>query len=220
MTKTTDVELAGRPFTLLADCGIFCQASSMLFVADTHFGKEATFRRHGIPVPTGTTDVTLEKISSMLAHTRSQRLCILGDMFHARSSLSKDVCQSLERFFVAHPNVSILLVRGNHDKHVGRFPVDWPVDIIEPGTNVAEIVLNHHPIESPDDDVLRLCGHLHPAIRMASKSEHVGKLPCFWYSRGQLVLPAIGEFTGTHAIRLSRGDRAWITTQQEIFSVC
>ncbi len=217
MPQAIDVELDGHSFQLLADCGLYRPSQSMLFVADTHFGKEATFRRHGIPVPSGSTDATLEKIARMLNQTIARRLCILGDMFHERSSLSNGVRQSLENFFADQCDVEFILVRGNHDISVGRLPKDWPIQIVEPGMIIDKVAIGHHPIEVPPGDIY-LCGHIHPAIRVSSRTEHFGKLPCFWYSRGQLVLPAIGEFTGTHVVKLAVGDRAWITTQGEIFS--
>jgi len=217
MPKIIQVELAGQPFQLFAECGLYRPTPSMLFVADTHFGKEATFRRHGLPVPAGTTDATLEKISCMLFRTRTQRLCILGDMFHARSSLSDNVCQSLENFFAAHCDVKIMLIRGNHDASVGKLPKHWPIEIVDPGVIIEKVALGHHPTAVPEGGDIYLCGHVHPAIRVSSRTERLGKLPCFWYSRGQLVLPAIGDFTGTHAVTLSVGDKAWITTQNEIY---
>lgn len=218
MPKVIDVELAGLPFQLFAERGLYWPTQSILFVADTHFGKEATFRRHGIPVPAGTTDATLERISGMLKQTSAKRLCILGDMFHARSSLSAGVCQSLENFFVNHSDIDIMLVRGNHDASVGKLPSDWPIETVEPGMIIGKVAMGHHPSGMPTGGEIYLCGHIHPAIRVSSRIERLGKLPCFWYAQGQLVLPAIGEFTGTHVVTLAMGDQAWITSQGEIFN--
>ncbi len=218
MPRTIEVDLAGQCFHLFAESGLFWPLQSMLFIADTHFGKEATFRRHGIPVPAGTTKATLARITFMLNQTGAQRLCILGDMFHAKSSLSKDVCQSLEKFLVDHCGIKITLVRGNHDSSVGQLPKDWQVETVDPGLIIGKVGLGHHPGELPEGADIYLCGHIHPAIHVSSRSESLGKLPCFWYSRGQLVLPAIGEFTGTHIVKLAVGDKAWVTSDGEIYS--
>ncbi len=188
----------------------------MLFVADTHFGKEATFRSSGIPVPIGSTASTLAKIASMLRRTRALRFCILGDMFHARSSLSSDVCESLEQFFAEFESVEMSLIQGNHDMRVGPLPHRWPIETLEPSTMIEKVALGHHPAEMPAGADLYLCGHVHPAIQVSLRTERLGKIPCFWHSRGQLVLPAIGEFTGTHIVTLAEGHNAWITAENEI----
>jgi uncharacterized protein len=218
VTDVIDTELAGHRFQLFADCGLFWPAQSLLFVADTHFGKEATFRRGGIPVPSGTTDATLNKIAQLLRRTGAKRFCILGDMLHARSSIATDVRKSLEKFFSEFSDREMTLVRGNHDVRVGALPSSWPIEVINPGKLIENVALGHHPGELPDNSQLYLCGHIHPAIRVSSKTERLSKLPCFWYSQGQLVLPAIGEFTGTHLVKLSAGDRAWIVAEQQIYA--
>jgi metallophosphoesterase superfamily enzyme len=56
---------------------------------------------------------------------------------------------------------------------------------------------------------------VHPAIRIGPPSDRV-KLPCFWLSNRQLVLPAIGEFTGTHTIRMRDHDRVWMIADDDL----
>lgn len=218
MPDSIDIQLAGFSFQLLADCGLFWPDQSTLFVADTHFGKGASFRRSGISVPTGTTDATLAKISKMLRRTRATRFCILGDMFHAKSSIATDVRKSLENFFLEFSSVKMTLVRGNHDARVGTLPHAWPLEVLDPGEMIEAVALGHHPVDDlPVGARAYLCGHIHPAIRVSSKMERLGKLPCFWHSRGQLVLPAIGEFTGTHVVSLAPDDNAWIVAENQIY---
>lgn len=207
-----DIEIHGHEFILLAGCGLYWPAERTLFIADPHFGKEATFRRHGIGVPVGSTDGTLATIGEMLDATAAIRVIILGDMFHARSSLSTEVCRSIESFLEVYETVEFLLVRGNHDEHVGALPPEWPIETVSPGSTLGRITLTHHPSDVPEASDLVLCGHIHPAIRVHG----VGKLPCFWLCKGCLVLPAIGEFTGTHVITAADGDRVWIVADDEV----
>tara|TARA_R110002073_G_scaffold96661_2_gene223108 strand:+ start:995 stop:1690 length:696 start_codon:yes stop_codon:yes gene_type:complete len=210
MKQIMDVEVAGIALQLCADRAVFWPEQRALFVADTHFGKAATFRRHGIPVPSGSTAGTLHKIDSLLQSTNATRLIILGDMFHARSSLSPKVCELLEAFFAKHDEIDFTLVRGNHDTQVGRLPSSWPIEVVEPGARMGTVALGHHPVPVPGDASLLLCGHLHPAVRFAVGGEDFGKLSCFWLSERCFVLPAIGGFTGTHVIRPQRGDQTWL----------
>lgn len=218
MPNCIEIELAGHQFQLLADRGMYWPARGTLFIADTHFGKEATFRRHGIPVPAGSTDGTLNRIRRLLEQTQATQLCILGDMFHARNSLSADVRDSLDAFFAAFSKLSVLLVRGNHDSRLGPLPTNWPVEIVNPGVRINDVVLGHHPETVPENAKLYLCGHLHPAIQVSCGKEQLGRLPCFWHSAGCLILPAFGQFTGTQLVHPRSADTTWVVTGEEIFA--
>ncbi|MDA8744349.1 ligase-associated DNA damage response endonuclease PdeM [Rubripirellula amarantea] len=216
MPSSINVQLAHHQFKLLADRGMYWPDQQTLFVSDTHFGKAATFRRHGIPVPVGSTEGTLAMIAGMLTQTQASRLTILGDMFHARSSLSHDVTRSLESFMDRFADVGITLVRGNHDARVGDLPSSWPIEIVEPGITIEGVSLGHVPGPVPPGADLFLCGHIHPAVRLVINRESFGKHSCFWHSAGCMVLPAIGQFTGTHVVELAKGDQAWIVSEGEI----
>lgn len=201
---------------LLADRGVYLPDQQLLMIADTHFGKEATFRYHGIPVPSGSTNGTLRSVGRMLTMTGANRLIILGDMFHAKSSLSRDVVENLETFFTEQRGVRITLVRGNHDVHVGPLPESWPIEVVPPGTRMDPFSVGHHPSPPAPGSGLLFCGHVHPAIRLHGAGERLGKLPCFWWSKGCMILPAIGEFTGTHSVRPTGADRVWVVADHEV----
>ena len=121
----------------------------------------------------------------------------------------------MDVFFERHPGLSLRLVRGNHDRHVGTLPGAWPIEVVG-DYQLGPIALSHHPGILPEGAELLLCGHLHPAIRLAAAKEQIGKLPCFWLSGGRLVLPAVGEFTGTHVIRPAPGDRVWLLVDGQV----
>ena len=116
---TQRIQLEERELWLLADRGVYWPMQDTLFVADLHLGKEASFRRGGIPLPVGGTDETLARITKMLAATGAGHLVVLGDLFHTKTSLSNEVCNSVEQFFQQHKGLLTTLVPGNHDAHVG-----------------------------------------------------------------------------------------------------
>ncbi|NND95931.1 MAG: ligase-associated DNA damage response endonuclease PdeM [Pirellulaceae bacterium] len=216
MSPFIETMLGGTEWMLLGDRGVYWHKHRALFIADPHFGKTATFRRHGLPVPRGSTDGTLARISRMLRRTEATRMVILGDMFHARSSLSSDVRHSLDQFFATHHNVECQLVRGNHDLRLGPLPSQWSLEVFESQLVIDRVLLSHHPSAVPADMDLMLCGHLHPSIRLDSATDRLGKLPCFWLRDNCLVLPAIGQFTGTHVVGPRSGDRVWPVVDDEL----
>ena len=213
------VSIEGIEVLLLAKRGLYWPEHKTLFIADTHFGKEATFRSAGIAAPRGSTVGTLSTISEMVRETQSTRLILLGDMFHAKSSISDDIRSSLDTFFGEHSELRFSLVLGNHDRHIRKLPSHWPIEIVATGTQLGRISMSHHPQEPVQGSDLHLCGHLHPAYRLSSRFDSVGKLPCFWLSNRQLVLPAIGEFTGTQVISPTKSDRSWVIADGQVVEV-
>jgi len=222
------VTLNDREFMLLAPGGVYDITTETLLVADTHFGKDATFRHYSIPVPTGSNASTIRKIQSMISMHKVSRLIILGDMFHDRTSLSRETRDQLDPFFAEHQTIATFLVPGNHDTGISDLPKNWNIHVIEAGPYLDGITLSHYPItteipgpsipqnnDSSDHIHTNLCGHLHPAIRIGSAIDQV-KLPCFLLRDGNLILPAIGEFTGTHTIEPKRSDRIWVVAEDEI----
>jgi DNA ligase-associated metallophosphoesterase len=189
----------------------------MVLVADLHLGKEATFRHHGIAVPDGGSAKTLRRLSRVLADHEAQRLTILGDLFHAKSSLSQPVIELFSGFLAQHDAVEVTLVRGNHDIHTGRLPAAWKLVVIDPPVTIDGVVMTHFPQPSSTDDQLCLSGHLHPAVRLPGDLALEGKFPCFWLaSNGCLTLPAFGEFVGTARIDPQPGDRVWLTIDETV----
>lgn len=219
MPSSIPVSIEATNFLLLSKRGLFWPEQKSLFIADTHFGKEATFRRLGIPVPRGSTIGTLATITEMVAECGATRLILLGDMFHARSSLSKDVRDSLDEFFTRHSELRFTLVLGNHDRYIRKLPSQWSIEIVDSGFQIERVAISHFPMLCRAECDLVLCGHIHPAFRLQSKTESLGKLPCFWLSQRQLVLPAIGEFTGTHVVNPLRTDRTWVIAENQIIEV-
>jgi uncharacterized protein len=79
------VRLAGEDVMLLPERALYWPRAASLVAADFHWGKGATFRAAGIPVPTGTTGDDLRRLDGALQRTCARRLIILGDLFHARA---------------------------------------------------------------------------------------------------------------------------------------
>lgn len=208
-------------FRLLAGRGIYWPEQRMLLVSDLHLGKEATFRASGLAVPRGSTDATLDAIREMIAETDADRLVILGDLFHARSSLADDVRHSFTRFLRQHDHVEVTLVMGNHDVATGPLSNEWRMRVVEPPWEIGAVTLEHFPGPPAGDSQLCLAGHLHPAVRLGDSMSSTGKLPCFYFdaARSCLILPAIGQFTGTAAVQPVGNDRVWVMADGEIIEI-
>ncbi|HKB54669.1 MAG TPA: ligase-associated DNA damage response endonuclease PdeM [Ramlibacter sp.] len=188
-------------------------AQRTLLVADAHFGKAVSFRRLGVPVPSGTTTETLETLSAALADTHAQHLVLLGDFLHSRRAHAAGTLAALRRWRSEHAGLAMTLVRGNHDQGAGDPPPDLNIAAVDEPLALGAFALCHAP--EPVAGRYVLAGHWHPCISVSGRAFERLRLPCFWFGddSGALpqqavgVLPAFGSFTGMHRIEPRAGDR-------------
>ncbi len=178
-----------------------------LLVADTHFGKDAAFRRAGIPIPVDTMEDDLARLGSLVEATGAERVLVLGDFFHARPSPGEPFAAALGDWLAARPGVEVCAVPGNHDHHGGVGTLPGLVRWLPGGLKEAPFVFRHEPEPHPDGYVL--AGHLHPVMRLSSATRDRLRLPVLWLSGDVGVLPAFGGFTGGATIAPGPGDQVW-----------
>lgn len=196
------VHTHGLDLVLLPGRALWWPRAQMLFVADLHFGKASTFRRAGMPVPGGTTQDNLQRLSALLSETQARRLVFLGDLLHARSGADAALWSALAQWRDLYADTALTLVRGNHDWHAGDPPASLGIALVdEPWQPVADTALFgcHHPHNVPG--ALALAGHLHPTAQLYGSGRDRLRVPCFVLQDDQLVLPAFGAFTGTAPTR-------------------
>ena len=207
------IDLAGADVVLHPSGAALLTSHSALLVADAHFGKAVSFRKLGVPVPSGTTSETLAGLSKALADTRATRLVFLGDFLHSRRSHAAGTLDAITNWRAAHAGLEITLVRGNHDDRAGDPPQHLDIRVVDEPLRLGGFALCHHP--DPVAGAYVLAGHWHPCISVSGRAFERLRLPCFWLGddSGALpqqavgVLPAFGSFTGMHRIEPRAGDR-------------
>jgi uncharacterized protein len=203
------------PAELLAGRALLLPAARALVVADVHFGKAATFRARGVPVPQGTTTDNLQRLERLLASTAATSLVFLGDLFHAREAHARDTLAALRAWRARHPQIDMVLVEGNHDRHAGAPPLNLDLRVEQEPWLFAGLALCHHPQHVPGHHVL--AGHLHPCVRLHGGANDSVRLPCFWVRPSMTLLPAFGEFTGGAPIVREPGDRVVALADDRLF---
>jgi DNA ligase-associated metallophosphoesterase len=184
------LEIRGETLTLLPERCAFWHRESMLLVADPHWGKAATFRAGGIPVPSGTTREAIARLESAVTRINPQRIAFLGDLLHAAEGRNESLFSALAEWRQTRAEVSITLVRGNHDRRAGDPPASLDFDCVDAPHAIAPFVLAHYPADDPNGYVLS--GHVHPGVWIP----YAGKVPCFSFGKSCGILPAFGDFTG------------------------
>lgn len=202
------IRFAGEDLVLLAERAVLWPARSSLLLSDVHFGKSATFRAHGIPVPEGESQTDLDRISRLVERCHAEHLVIVGDFYHSGIPLSPSLYDALASFRDSL-NAEIILVRGNHDQAQHKLlpmidRLHWP-----------PFELVHDPAEAIAEQPT-IAGHLHPLCRIGRIGRE-SRLPCFLQTGNLLILPAFGTFTAGHIIKAQAGQTLYPITKQTVY---
>jgi uncharacterized protein len=207
------------PVWLLPDKAVFLPEFSALLVADVHIGKAATFRSLGVPVPGGTTDENLRRLSLLLNQTQASSLYILGDLFHGTNANLTPILDAVKAWRESHSAARIVLIDGNHDdqakvccSNIGIEEFRAPLALGSGAGLPSQLLLRHEPLPAVTGlpATFSFVGHWHPVQRISSRSDAL-RLPCFWLQANQLILPAFGEFTGGHPIDFQQTNSVFVT---------
>ncbi|MBC8118495.1 MAG: ligase-associated DNA damage response endonuclease PdeM [Burkholderiaceae bacterium] len=221
MSKSAlQITLGGSAFTLLAARAAYWPARRWLVVADVHFGKAATFRALGVPVPHGTTSETLARLTWLIEQFQPTTIVFLGDLFHAREAHATGTLATLNEWRERYASIDLVLVEGNHDRSAGAAPPGLRIHTESDPWRVDTFAFCHYPrfVES----TFALAGHLHPAVRVHGRADDSVRLPCFWIrggAPGLMVLPAFGGFTGGATIDREEGDRVIAVAEDRVVEV-
>jgi uncharacterized protein len=216
----------GSSLHLLAERAVFVPEHSTLLVADAHIGKAATFRRLGVPVPGGTTEGTLARLTQALARTGARQVVFLGDLLHSAHAHASTTMAAFERWRQTHANIELVLILGNHDQKTGVVASKFGVRVEQEDWRLGDLALRHHPLPEAGAGavplaagVYALAGHVHPAVLVGAGRRERLRLPCFHFGAQRGVLPAFGEFTGMHVVRSAPGERVFAVVEDEVREV-
>ena len=192
---------------LLPERALWWPAARTLFVADLHMGKAASYRALGQPVPGGTTQENLSRLTDLIAQHAPERIVFLGDFLHAAAARTPAVLAALADWRRRHASIAMTLVRGNHDSRAGDPPEALAIAVVDEPHALGPFACCHHPQTHATRFVL--AGHVHPACRLSGPGRDSLRLPCFVVEARQLVLPAFGEFTGGWRVEAEPGRRLY-----------
>jgi len=227
------ITLGGQSLFLLSQRAVYWSERKVLFVADLHLGKDATFRQAGLAVPAVSSRDSLNRLQKLVEAYDPSECIILGDLIHAADSLNERVQGEVSEFFGRVSGCRWRLIKGNHDRHTKKWPADWPLLIESEGAIMEPFRLLHFPefpADARDSRIGRegislkqgeyfLAGHIHPAWRGSASLLVREKLACYWLTPRGLILPAFGTFTGTKVIDRTPQDRVFAIADTQVIEV-
>ncbi|WP_431162961.1 ligase-associated DNA damage response endonuclease PdeM [Flagellimonas beolgyonensis] len=207
-----NLTIKDQTFQLHSLGGLFWQEKSLLLISDVHLGKVSHFRKFGAAVPRKAVHKNFVLLDMLVSDFQPFQICFLGDLFH--SSLNKE--WELFENWVAKTPSEIILVAGNHDIIAPEKFQQLHIPIF-PELVIDGFLLTHHPEER--EDHFTFCGHIHPAVKLQGFGRQQLKLPCFFKSNNQMILPAFGQFTGTHALTPTQEDEVFVIVEDSVVKV-
>ena len=198
------LDIHGQRFQMHPSGALFWENESLLMMSDVHLGKISHFRKYGAAVPQHALLKNFETMDSAIAQFDPKHVVFMGDLFH--SSLNKE--WGLFEEWVGQKKMQLTLVEGNHDiiSHVKYEALGIKVT---PEFSLGNFFMTHHPEER--EGQFNFSGHLHPAVRLTGLGRQSVRLRCFYKSSVQMILPAMGEFTGSHTMA--------VTKECEVFAI-
>jgi DNA ligase-associated metallophosphoesterase len=209
---TLEIDINSRAFVLHCSGAVYWVEKHMLLISDVHLGKISHFRKHGSALPGGAMFKNFVKLDAAVQYFEPESICFLGDLFH--SSINNE--WHLFSEWVQKTQLPIVLVAGNHDIINPQKYHDLSIIIVSEWV-LDGFLLTHHPEER--EDLFTLSGHIHPAVLLEGMGRQFLKLPCFFRSPQQMILPAFGEFTGTYVMEPQEDDTVYVVTKEDVVLV-
>lgn len=205
-----EITLKGEQLTLLPERALLWPAQKTLIVADLHWGKSGHFRKHGIAIPANTQQQDEIRLAKIIREHGVERLVVAGDMFHSKQNKEVDIFSHWRN---NHRSLHIDLITGNHDILPKEKYGAWDMSQHEE-LHLGPFVVMH---DIPEDcDTFCIHGHVHPAVKLHGKGNQTIKLCCFAEDEHRFILPAFGQFTGTHSLHIPDYEHIYVIVEDKV----
>lgn len=216
-TSHCAVQWSAETLHLLPENALWWPATQTLFIADLHLGKAASYRKLGQPVPAGSTQNNLQRLTQLIERHAPRHIVFLGDFLHAAAGRTPAVLLAMRVWRAQHAAMRMTLVRGNHDSHAGDPPIELGIVVVDEPWLIGPFAACHHPQIHATHFVL--AGHSHPVVRLNGKGRDSLRLPCFVKDERDAILPAFGAFTGGHPVDGQAGRRLYAVGAGRVWAI-
>lgn len=211
--KEAEIMLGNETFIAGTHRCLFHEPTKTLIVSDCHFGKVAHFRKNNIPLPqiAATADyLFLEQIITL----KQPHVCVfLGDLFHSSSNQEWNWFQLLIK---KYPLIEFILIEGNHDILPQEYYEKAGLLVKPEMELLPHIFLTHEPTNY--ENTFNICGHVHPGFSISGKGRQHLHLPCYYFNKNRLYMPAFGRLNGcVNMEKIDPGGKAWMFTENKIY---
>jgi len=213
--STTHTTIRNEELVLCSEKAIFWPKEKALIISDAHLGKADHFRKSGIAVPQGVNQSNILRIKNLIVELNPERVIFLGDLFHSTLNAAWLTFETLINSFA---DIRFELVKGNHDILPNALYENSILKIYEEALVIPPFLLTHIPLEEKSE-LYNLAGHLHPGITLKGKAKQYLKLPCFYFTEWQGIVPAFGGFTGLMKMEPKKAEKIYVVSKSAVKQV-
>lgn len=208
-------KLNGQTLWLSAERALFWEEQKALVLSDLHLGKTGHFRKAGIAVPQAVLREDMQRLMTLLHYFKPGQLIVVGDFFHSHANRELELFQ---RWRGDVPDLSIKLVRGNHDILTAEWYAEAAIEVIELDLKLEPFAFTHDNCGF-SAAAYTFCGHIHPGIVINGLGRQSLRFPCFYFTPQYCILPAFGKFTGLAAVQPTAGDAVYAIVEQTLMRI-
>ena len=213
---TVHTTLAGEDVVLHVERGLFWPRERLLAIADLHLGKGDAFRRSGVALPRGGTELDLQRLDVLIGAFSPATLLVLGDLVHGVVPKDAHWIAQWNAWRDRHADLDVRVVRGNHDRALPaqrlRVADDGACRIQPP------FLFTHESERVATPSLHSVGGHVHPIVVLRELG-FSARLPAFHLGTHRSVLPAFSTFTGGIEARAAAGERLFACGGDRILSL-
>jgi DNA ligase-associated metallophosphoesterase len=213
---STIIKILNNTLELLPQKAAYWHEEEILLISDLHIGKISHFRKSGIPVPAEALNKNFDRLDYLMENIQPRKLLFIGDLFH--SEINKEWDQFCE-WRSGHRSIPMEIVLGNHDRLAMECYDDAFLSIHKEETSLFPFTFSHHPRKKFKTKEFVICGHVHPVIVLEGRANERLRLPCFFFSEQQCILPSFGYFTGGYEIEPYEGDKVVAVANGRVIEV-
>lgn len=209
---TQDLQIQNQNFTMHPSGTMFWEEQSALLISDVHLGKVSHFRKFGSAVPQNAIGENFRILDEVVYYFNPKNIYFLGDLFHSYLNSEWGYFEK----WVSKEKKQIVLIHGNHDIISPLKYESLGIQILDELV-IGKFLFTHHPEKR--EGFFNLCGHVHPAVKLRGQGKQSIRLPCFFKSKDQLILPAFGKFTGSYTLNLKKQDEAYAIAEGMVIKI-
>lgn len=211
--------LQGQHLWLTHQKFIFWEEHQAIILSDLHIGKTTHFRKHGIALSPNIFKEDLQTLFHGITHFKAKQVIAVGDLFHSYNNNEHSI---FLRWLQDAPLQQFHLIKGNHDVLGNSWYTQNGIEL-----HTKEFTLNNFSFIHNAEDITEkeptsnyfFTGHLHPGITIKTGSKQSMRLPCYWFRKNYMVLPAFGNFTGLANIKPTKADKVFAITPTSVIKL-
>jgi putative SbcD/Mre11-related phosphoesterase len=189
---------------------LFHTEQSWMAIADLHFGYEVSQRARGWLIPFWGMEAIADRLRELVADYQPQTLLLVGDIVHC-SLAERAAVRFVDELRLLGPE--IVLLRGNHDRHLQRFE-------LADEHRIEGYRFHHgHCRLGPLTDVVDVIGHFHPCWKFNDAAGLRLRVPALVETGRTLILPAFSPWAAGTAVHLEEPHRMWVCSKNRVFPI-